>query len=85
MKPNIEGGDSSIVLLLAIMTFKWESLRKIKHKTIIYGAISSFIKSFRVKERPVSETSDVIVCQDTLHFPKIFLWTENEPIQNPEH
>ena len=50
-------------------------------KTRVGGAISSFIKRLRVKERPVSETSDVIVCP--LRFQKIFLWTENEPIQNP--
>ena len=53
------------------------------NKARVFGAISSFTKRFRVKVRPVSETSDVIVCPNTLRFPKIFLWTENEPIQNP--
>ena len=53
-------------------------------KTPNCEAISSFIKRLRLKEKPVFETFHVIVCQDTLNFPKIFLWTEHEPFENPD-
>ena len=52
------------------MTFSGGSLRKNLHYTLVYGAISYFIKRLRVKVRPVFETSDVIVWANDIHFQK---------------